>query len=104
MRRSKYPPSLHCSACAMLPALKALGNGVVPHQAYAIAACILAAEGLPMPPQAVNPVTSGKTAIPGRPRAPHLNDNNVILFDINNILKYIYNALSLEYIWINESG
>ena len=39
------------NARAMLPALKALGNGIVPHQAYAIAACILIAEGLPVPPR-----------------------------------------------------
>jgi len=35
---------------AMLPALKAMGNGILPHQAYAIAACILIAEGLPVRP------------------------------------------------------
>ena len=39
------------AALDMLPALKALGNGIVPHQAYAIAACILIAEGLPVPPR-----------------------------------------------------
>jgi DNA (cytosine-5)-methyltransferase 1 len=39
------------AARAMLPALKALGNGIVPHHAYAIAACILLAEGLPVPPR-----------------------------------------------------
>jgi DNA (cytosine-5)-methyltransferase 1 len=38
-------------ARTLLPALKALGNGIVPHQAYAIAACILIAEGLPVPPR-----------------------------------------------------
>jgi len=38
-------------AQAMIPALKALGNGIVPQQAYAIAACILIAEGLPVPPR-----------------------------------------------------
>lgn len=32
-----------------LPRLKALGNGIVPHQSYAVAACILEAEGLPVP-------------------------------------------------------
>jgi DNA (cytosine-5)-methyltransferase 1 len=37
-------------ARALIPALKALGNGIVPHQSYAIAACILIAEGLPAPP------------------------------------------------------
>lgn len=36
-------------ARALIPALKALGNGIVPHQAYAVAACILIAEGLPVP-------------------------------------------------------
>ena len=36
---------------ALIPALKALGNGIVPHQSYAIAACILIAEGLPVPPR-----------------------------------------------------
>lgn len=30
--------------------LKALGNGITPQQSYAIAACILEAEGLPVPP------------------------------------------------------
>ena len=34
-----------------IPRLKALGNGITPHQAYAIAACILEAEGLPVPPR-----------------------------------------------------
>lgn len=29
--------------------LKALGNGITPHQAYAVASCILRAEGLPVP-------------------------------------------------------
>jgi DNA (cytosine-5)-methyltransferase 1 len=38
-------------ARALIPALRALGNGIVPHQAYAIAACILIAEGLPVPPR-----------------------------------------------------
>ena len=38
-------------ARAVLPALKALANGIVPHQAYAVAACILIAEGLPVPPR-----------------------------------------------------
>lgn len=37
-------------ARAWMPRLKALGNGIVPHQAYAVAACILMAEGLPVPP------------------------------------------------------
>lgn len=31
-----------------MPRLKALGNGIVPHQSYAVAACILLAEGLPV--------------------------------------------------------
>ena len=38
------------AARAVLPALKALANGIVPHQAYAIAACIMIAEGLPVSP------------------------------------------------------
>jgi len=46
------PPSVKAvsreGAQAVLPALKALANGIVPHQAYAIAACILIAEGLPV--------------------------------------------------------
>lgn len=33
-----------------LPRLKALGNGITPQQSYAVAACILQAEGLPVPP------------------------------------------------------
>lgn len=33
-----------------IPRLKALGNGITPQQAYAVAACILEAEGLPVPP------------------------------------------------------
>jgi DNA (cytosine-5)-methyltransferase 1 len=33
-----------------LPALKALSNGIVPHQSYTIGACILQAEGLPVQP------------------------------------------------------
>lgn len=37
------------TARAWIPRLKALGNGIVPHQAYAVAACILEAEGLAMP-------------------------------------------------------
>jgi DNA (cytosine-5)-methyltransferase 1 len=48
------PPSVgrisRDGARALIPALKALGNGIVPHQAYAVAACILMAEGLPVPP------------------------------------------------------
>lgn len=32
------------------PRLKALGNGITPQQSYAVAACILQAEGLPVPP------------------------------------------------------
>jgi DNA (cytosine-5)-methyltransferase 1 len=49
------PPGVMCisrdDARAALPALKALANGIVPHQAYAIAACILIVEGLPVPPR-----------------------------------------------------
>lgn len=30
--------------------LKALGNAILPQQSYAIGACIMAAEGLPVPP------------------------------------------------------
>jgi len=49
------PPSVRRisgnGAHALIPALKALGNGIVPHQAYAVAACILTAEGLPVPPR-----------------------------------------------------
>lgn len=37
------------TARAWIPRLKALGNGIVPHQAYAVAACILKAEGLSIP-------------------------------------------------------
>lgn len=33
-----------------VPRLKALGNAITPQQAYAIAACILEAEGIPVPP------------------------------------------------------
>lgn len=33
-----------------IPRLKALANAITPQQAYAIAACILEAEGLPVPP------------------------------------------------------
>lgn len=29
--------------------LKALGNGITPQQSYAVASCILEAEGLPVP-------------------------------------------------------
>ena len=49
------PPKVGCiskdNARALIPALRALGNGIVPHQAYAVAACILLAEGLPVPPR-----------------------------------------------------
>jgi DNA (cytosine-5)-methyltransferase 1 len=49
------PPAVsdisRADAQALIPALKALGNGIVPHQAYAVAACILMAEGLPVPPK-----------------------------------------------------
>lgn len=38
------------TARAWIPRLKALGNGIVPHQAYAVGACILEAEGLVVPP------------------------------------------------------
>lgn len=38
------------TARTWIPRLKALGNGITPHQAYAIAACILEAEGMPVPP------------------------------------------------------
>lgn len=34
---------------AWMPRLKALGNGIMPQQAWAVAACILIAEGLPVP-------------------------------------------------------
>ncbi len=37
------------TAKAWIPRLKALGNGITPQQAYAIGACIMAAEGLPLP-------------------------------------------------------
>lgn len=37
-------------ARAWLPRLKALGNGILPQQAYAVGACILSAEGLSVPP------------------------------------------------------
>jgi DNA (cytosine-5)-methyltransferase 1 len=37
------------TAKAWIRRLTALGNGITPHQAYAIAACILIAEGLPVP-------------------------------------------------------
>lgn len=32
-----------------VPRLKALGNGITPHQSYAIASCLLIAEGCPVP-------------------------------------------------------
>ncbi|MBQ9452499.1 MAG: DNA cytosine methyltransferase [Desulfovibrio sp.] len=38
------------TARAWIPRLKALGNAITPQQSYAIAACILHAEGLPVPP------------------------------------------------------
>lgn len=38
------------TARAWAPRLKALGNGITPQQSYAVAARILAAEGLPVPP------------------------------------------------------
>lgn len=37
-------------ARAWLPRLKALGNGILPQQAYAVGACILEAEGVSVPP------------------------------------------------------
>jgi DNA (cytosine-5)-methyltransferase 1 len=39
------------TARAWIKRLTALGNGITPHQAYAVAACILIAEGLPVPPR-----------------------------------------------------
>lgn len=39
------------TARAWVPRLKALGNGITPRQSYAVAACILQAEGLPVPPR-----------------------------------------------------
>ena len=41
------------TARAWVPRLKALGNGITPQQSYAVAACILQAEGLPVPAHAV---------------------------------------------------
>lgn len=38
------------TARSWVPRLKALGNAITPQQAYAIAVCILQAEGLPVPP------------------------------------------------------
>ena len=38
-----------------IPRLKALGNAITPQQAYAIAACILEAEGMPVPPMPLSP-------------------------------------------------
>ena len=38
------------TARAWMPRLRALGNAITPHQAYAVAACVLLAEGLPVPP------------------------------------------------------
>lgn len=38
------------TAQAWRPRLKMLGNGITPQQAYAIGACIMRAEGLPVPP------------------------------------------------------
>ena len=38
------------TAKAWIPRLKALGNAITPQQAYAIGACILQAEGLPVAP------------------------------------------------------
>ena len=37
------------TARSWVPRLKALGNGITPQQSYAVAACILLAEGLPVP-------------------------------------------------------
>ena len=37
------------TAKSWIPRLKALGNGITPQQSYAIAACILIAEGYPVP-------------------------------------------------------
>lgn len=37
------------TAKSWIPRLKALGNGITPQQPYAIAACILIAEGYPVP-------------------------------------------------------
>ena len=39
------------TARAWVPRLKALGNGITPRQSYAVAVCILQAEGLPVPPR-----------------------------------------------------
>lgn len=36
-------------ARAWIPRLKALGNAICPQQAYAVGACILEAEGMPVP-------------------------------------------------------
>lgn len=38
------------TARAWMPRLKALGNGITPQQSYAVALCILRAEGLSVPP------------------------------------------------------
>ncbi len=38
------------TARAWVPRLKSLGNGITPQQSYAVAACILQAEGLDVPP------------------------------------------------------
>lgn len=48
--RARVPSVTAAEARAWLPRLKALGNAITPQQAYAVAACILMAEGLPVPP------------------------------------------------------
>ena len=51
-RRDKLARVDLTTARAWIPRLKALGNGITPQQAYAIAACVLEAEGIaakPMP-------------------------------------------------------
>lgn len=54
-RRHKIGRVDPATARAWIPRLKALGNAITPQQSYAIAACILRVEGLPvrpLPPQA----------------------------------------------------
>ena len=53
-RRLDYPVNVPSVPRRVLPEwhrrLKALGNGILPQQSYAIGSCIMAAEGLPVPP------------------------------------------------------